>query len=325
LFFYEAYEELSNETYLEYANGAVQWILSQAVSDGDGCKWPYEYGTKYYLLPLGMYGVHGPPYDVSEVLLIGYSITNNSTYLEYANKHANWVLDQAVSEGRGFKFPEYEGAGSYYYNAYINALTYRFLSEMYNVVGNATYSEYANGAFAWIVNNATSADGCYKWKTIDYYPYYPWWFMWGAAGIGYYLISAPSLIQATIDIDPDTLNLKSKGRWITCYIELPEGYNVSEIDVSTILLNDTIPAEAHPTGIGDEDEDGIPDLMVKFDRASVIDLIKDNIDWSSPEKTEPLTYKITLTVTGALYDGTLFKGSDVARVLKFLKANPMPI
>jgi PKD repeat protein len=36
-------------------------------------------------------------------------------------------------------------------------------------------------------------------------------------------------IPATIDCDPDTLNLKSEGEWITCYIELPEGYGVERI------------------------------------------------------------------------------------------------
>jgi hypothetical protein len=138
------------------------------------------------------------------------------------------------------------------------------------------------------------------------------------------------IIQATIDIDPDTLNLKSKGKWITCYIEFPEGYNVSDIDRTTILLNDTIPVDPFwinkplESVIGDYDEDGVLDLMVKFDRASVIDLIKDNMDWSNHERTKPLIYKITLTVTGMLYDGTPLEGSDVIRTLKFLKGDPMP-
>jgi hypothetical protein len=43
-------------------------------------------------------------------------------------------------------------------------------------------------------------------------------------------------IIASIDIKPDTLNLKSKGNWITAYIELPEGSNVGDIDCSTIRL-----------------------------------------------------------------------------------------
>ncbi|MBE0447824.1 MAG: hypothetical protein IBX64_06950 [Actinobacteria bacterium] len=109
-------------------------------------------------------------------------------------------------------------------------------------------------------------------------------------------------VTAKIDIDPDTLNLKSRGRWITAYIELPEGYDAADIDVSTVLLNDKVPAESMPTGIGDYDEDGIPDLMVKFDRAMVKGML-------SPGDA------VELTVTGELIDGTPFKGSDTIRVI----------
>ena len=79
-------------------------------------------------------------------------------------------------------------------------------------------------------------------------------------------------ISATIDVDPDTLNLKSKGNWITAYIELPSGYDVKNIDVKTVRLivgKDNVPAENWPTSIGDYDNDGKPDLMVKFSRSAV--------------------------------------------------------
>lgn len=75
--------------------------------------------------------------------------------------------------------------------------------------------------------------------------------------------------QTAVDVDPDTLNLESKGKVITTYIELPEGYDVASIDVASVMLNETITAETKPTEIGDDDKDGIPDLMVKFDRAAV--------------------------------------------------------
>ena len=104
---------------------------------------------------------------------------------------------------------------------------------------------------------------------------------------------------ALIDIDPDTLNLKSKGKWITCYIQLPEGFNVEEIDVNTVRLEDNIPAEW-----GDI-QDGV--LMVKFDRATVIEYIRDVLGVTEGE--------VTLTVTGRVA-GTLFIGTDTITVIQ---------
>ena len=128
----------------------------------------------------------------------------------------------------------------------------------------------------------------------------------GSANVVYFddvrIEALPPTIEAAIDIDPDTLNLNSKGKWITCYIELPENYDVEDIDVSTIKLNNQVPAESHPTGIGDEDDDGVPDLMVKFDREAVQKILQagDEVD---------------ITVTGELKDETSFEGSDTIRVI----------
>jgi len=110
----------------------------------------------------------------------------------------------------------------------------------------------------------------------------------------------------TIDIDPDTLNLKSKGKWITAYIELPEGYGVGDIDISSILLNGTIPVDPNaPTAVGDYDGDGVADLMVKFNRTAVCEFIL----------SKGITVgNVTLTVSGRLYDGTEFEGCDTIRV-----------
>jgi parallel beta-helix repeat protein len=113
------------------------------------------------------------------------------------------------------------------------------------------------------------------------------------------------IIPATVDFDPDTLNLLSPGRWVTVYIELPvgHGYEIEDIDVTSLVLNDEVVAEADPTEIGDYDEDGIPDLMVKFDRQQVAALF------------EPGEQIVELI--GRLADETLFAGNDTIQVLSF--------
>ena len=103
--------------------------------------------------------------------------------------------------------------------------------------------------------------------------------------------------RASVDIDPDTLNLKSRGRWITCYIELPEGYNIVNIDISTVTLSY---GEGEVTAEWGNVQDGV--LMVKFDRSEVADML-------SPGNA------VELTVRGQLTDLTPFEGSDTIRVI----------
>lgn len=114
-------------------------------------------------------------------------------------------------------------------------------------------------------------------------------------------------IPAIIDFDPDTLNLKSKGQWVTVYVEFPKDYKVSEIEVSTITLDNAIKVDlSAPSAIGDYNSNGIPDLMVKFNRAEVIEyILSKGIGQEN----------VTLTVSGRLLDETSFTGSDVIRII----------
>ena len=99
-------------------------------------------------------------------------------------------------------------------------------------------------------------------------------------------------IPDPLNIDPNTLNLKSKGKWITAYIELPEGYDVNKIDVPSIMLNGTVPVLTKPFEISDHDGNGIPDLMVKFDRQTIVEyLTKQGITKG----------EVTFTVTGKVF------------------------
>ena len=94
-------------------------------------------------------------------------------------------------------------------------------------------------------------------------------------------------ISATVDITPSTLNLKSKGEWITCRIELPEGYNASDIDRTTVMLNGSIPVDPFWVDMPDDSvipllmvfarsnarDDGFSHLMLKFNRTAVEEFI----------------------------------------------------
>lgn len=115
----------------------------------------------------------------------------------------------------------------------------------------------------------------------------------------------PPVVAATVNIDPDTLNLRSKGEWVTAYIELPESYNVANMNASSIMLNHTVPVEPEPLAIGDYDGNTIPDLMVRFNRTAVQEfMLSKGIKYGN----------VTLILTGQLDNGSLIEGSDIIRV-----------
>ncbi len=126
--------------------------------------------------------------------------------------------------------------------------------------------------------------------------------------------TVPQLIEATVDFDPNKLNFKSKGKWVTCYIELEEGYSVQDIDESTVAITEIDGTELDPPlycegpfAIGDYNENGITDLMVKFDRQALIAILQD-MGYDDGEEVE-------LSVTGELTTGKTFEGSDSIEVL----------
>jgi len=100
------------------------------------------------------------------------------------------------------------------------------------------------------------------------------------------------VIIASIEIKPETLNLKSKGVF-TAFIDLPEGYNEEEIDVSTVECEG---ASALSGVIADDGK-----LVVKFDREDLDDV--------------PIGDAVELAVTGRVTDGPMFKGTDTIRVI----------
>ncbi len=112
----------------------------------------------------------------------------------------------------------------------------------------------------------------------------------------------PAPIIAWIDIDPNLLKAKSKGKWLTAYIELINpAFNVADIKVASVKLNGKVSAEPKPATVGDYDKDGYKDLMVKFDRAKVI---------------AALNKGLALVRISGMVKGTPFVGRTLAVVIK---------
>ena len=105
-------------------------------------------------------------------------------------------------------------------------------------------------------------------------------------------------IQAEIDIDPNTLNLQSKGKWLTCRIWLPEGYDVADIEPNSVQLENE-PNAVDADWLWFDEQQQV--AMAKFDRVEVQCILE--------------VGQAELTVTGRLLDGTTFEGTDVIRVI----------
>lgn len=98
----------------------------------------------------------------------------------------------------------------------------------------------------------------------------------------------------SLNIDPDTLNLNSRGRWITAYITT-ENAMAEDIDPSSLLLNDVIA----PAWWNIQND---TTLMVKFDRVAVQAIL-------------PVSNAVDIKITGQWNDGEAFELHDVIRVI----------
>lgn len=90
------------------------------------------------------------------------------------------------------------------------------------------------------------------------------------------------VLEAVVNIDPDTIKLGAPGLWITAYIELPLEYGPDQIDLATVRLNDVVPAVTDSKYefvidpeqyLVDSDGDGVLERVVKFDREAVENLL----------------------------------------------------
>jgi predicted NUDIX family NTP pyrophosphohydrolase len=120
----------------------------------------------------------------------------------------------------------------------------------------------------------------------------------------------PAPVAMAFDFTPNTLNLTSRGLWVTGFLEPASPFAASDIDIASIRLNGTVPVDpAAPTALGDHDANGVPDLMVKFNRVAV-------------ELSVSEGNSVPVTVTGTV-DGRSFIGTDYIRVHRAVVSAPL--
>ena len=121
-----------------------------------------------------------------------------------------------------------------------------------------------------------------------------------------------SIMYDATESEPDTVKLNSKAKWATAYIESPEGYDVADIELDTVVLktdNAEVPAETDPKynfvsdpshHLIDHDEDGIIERKVKFHTAEVQSILEEG--------------EQTITIAGQVAD-VKFEGSNTIKVI----------
>jgi len=117
-------------------------------------------------------------------------------------------------------------------------------------------------------------------------------------------------VTAICDIDPNSINPTSKGKFISAYLQFPPFLDPQEVVLSTVLLTalgGSVPADPTATFL-DHNGDGITEIQVRFNRTAVQNII-------------PPGEPVPVSVTGAI-DGRTFAGNDSIKVLRPKIKNP---
>lgn len=118
----------------------------------------------------------------------------------------------------------------------------------------------------------------------------------------------PSVISGTVEMQQSTINLQSFGKTIYCIVELPGGYDVNDIEIRSVKINDSIHViQNTPAIIGDSNNNSITDVTLTFDRTEIVDFLIGTITNES----------VTLAISGVVAK-VPFEGYDSIKVSNLL-------
>jgi hypothetical protein len=191
-----------------------------------------------------------------------------------------------------------------------DTLTYEFevLSAGVLVAARSGVTSQESGVTSWTVTSTLNDNTTYQWRAraSDGDRYGPW------MNMATFTVHVQQVgINVELEVEPETLNQKSKGNWVMVEIELPHGYHASDVDIASIRLEGVVPAETRPHDRHnhhhdhgcehDHAEHDHDELKVKFDRSAVLALL-------------PIGNHVPVHVTGKIGSAT-FEGVDFIRVM----------
>lgn len=273
----------------------LQWEYNRRDSDEPVNQWPVQFeitsqitidSLDYFQLQVWNYDNDSVYEDegyirLTETAVYGYNPTGDD-YLEFqaAPVGTKWSFYQEHDSGWNYKFIEIVDIEQVTvpFGTFDTAYKYRNnLCENSDGSGNRSPDWYE-----WLVPGIGIVKEFDYWASETQFP-----------PLTEELISV--IIAADFDIGRDTLSLKSKAKWITCYIRFPAGYNLADVVPGSILLNGEV----------------VPDrcrvhkakqmLIVRFYRSEVQAIVEPG--------------EVELTVSGELTDGTKFEGTDTITVI----------
>ena len=104
-------------------------------------------------------------------------------------------------------------------------------------------------------------------------------------------------ITVNMKVTPQSLNLNSRGRWITVHLWFSDEFDVEDVDTDTLLLEGLVP----PADVKFCD-DLKKSFTIKFDRTAVQALL-------------PVGEAVEVEISGYLHDGSAFTATDTIKVI----------
>jgi lantibiotic modifying enzyme len=160
-FFLDMYRTTGDSSYLGYAEGAAIWLESIANQtngfrffEQDGADISTDLSTRW---TFGSAGIGG-------FFINLYLATGDSTYAGYANQTAEGLIYNALSDEGGYSWTKLNSNTERFVGRWHGAAGIAtFFTEMYDLYGNRTHLDYAEGTADWIYATHSEDQG-------DFYP-----------------------------------------------------------------------------------------------------------------------------------------------------------